>query len=109
MLIQPYVENAIWHGLMHKKDNRKLSISINIKDSILVCVIQDNGIGREKSREIKSLDSNSYHKSFGMAVTKERLEIISRLNNINPQVNIIDLYENGIAMGTRVEISIPSF
>jgi hypothetical protein len=44
-----------------------------------------------------------------MAVTKERLEIISRLNNINPQVNIIDLYENGIAMGTRVEISIPSF
>ena len=109
MLIQPYVENAIWHGLMHKKDNRKLDISITIHDSILTCAIQDNGIGREKSREIKSIESNTYHKSFGMSVTKERLEIISRLNNINPQVNIIDLYENGIAMGTRVEISIPSF
>lgn len=109
MLIQPYVENAIWHGLMHKKDNRKLDIRINMRDSILICVIQDNGIGREKSREIKTIESNTYHKSFGMAVTKERLEIISRLNNINPQINIIDLYENGIAVGTRVEISIPSF
>ena len=109
MLIQPYVENAIWHGLMHKKGSGKLSIHIKMQDSILTCIIEDNGIGRERSKEIRSSESLTYHKSFGMSVTKERLEIISRLNNINPRINVIDLYENGLATGTRVEISIPSF
>ena len=109
MLIQPYVENAIWHGLMHKKGDGKLSIHIKMHDSFLTCIIEDNGIGRERSKEIRSSESLTYHKSFGMSVTKERLEIISRLNNINPRINVIDLYENGLATGTRVEISIPSF
>ncbi len=109
MLIQPYVENAIWHGLMHKKGDGKLDITIKMQDTILTCIIEDNGIGRERSKEIKATESATYHKSFGMSLTKERLEIISRLNNINPRINVIDLYENGIATGTKVEISIPSF
>ncbi|MES2762302.1 MAG: two-component regulator propeller domain-containing protein [Bacteroidota bacterium] len=109
MLIQPYIENAIWHGLMHKKGNGKLNIHIHMYGTVLTCIIEDNGIGRGRSKEIRSSESVTYHKSFGMSVTKERLEIISRLNNINPQINVIDLYENNIASGTRVEISIPSF
>lgn len=109
MLIQPYVENAIWHGLMHKKGAGKLSITIKNDETILTCIIEDNGIGRERSKEIRATESMPYHKSFGMSVTKERLEIISRLNNINPHIHVIDLYENKVATGTRVEISIPYF
>lgn len=109
MLIQPYVENAIWHGLMHKKSSGKLMINITIKSSILTCIIEDNGIGRVQSQKNKTVESLTQHKSFGMAVTMERIEIISRLNNIAPEVNVIDLYENNLATGTRVEIKSPSF
>ena len=92
MLIQPYVENAIWHGIMHKKGDGKITISITMKDAVLTCIVEDNGIGRLKSKEMKSSESLAYH-SIGMSVTKERIELISKLNNIKPRVNIFDLYE----------------
>lgn len=109
MLIQPYVENAIWHGIMHKKGKGHIDIRIDMQENVLHCTIEDNGIGRQQSREIKLQHPDHHHESVGMSNTKERLEIINHVNNSNLSVEITDLYdEKGNARGTRVEIYIPS-
>jgi hypothetical protein len=110
MLIQPYVENAIWHGLMHKKGESKIDIKLEMKENILLCTIEDNGIGRKKSAEIKSLQHNEIHKSVGMSITRERLEIFNQMNHTNLSIRIIDLEDaHGNGTGTRVEVNIPSY
>ncbi len=102
LILQPYVENAIWHGLMHKKDPGHLSIQIKEKDGSLKCVIEDDGIGRKKALEIKS-KSATKGKSFGMQITKSRIDHAAEYTD----VQIIDkgVNTNG-ATGTRVEISL---
>jgi len=107
MLIQPYVENAILHGIMHKETKGNLKITLKKQLDIITCVIEDDGIGRKKSIEINSAD-NQARKSLGMSITKERLEIINSLSNSKLGVNIIDLEDDeGAATGTKVEIFIP--
>ncbi|MCO6499803.1 MAG: histidine kinase [Vicingus serpentipes] len=104
MLIQPYVENAIWHGLMNKTEKGIIKVGIILRDNYLCCTISDNGIGREKAIEIKS-KRNIKRKSVGMTITKERLDLINN-NEIN--VDIVDLKdEDGNATGTEVNIKIP--
>jgi LytS/YehU family sensor histidine kinase len=110
MLIQPYVENAIWHGLMHKKDNGpgKVEIVISKKEENLYCVIQDNGIGREKAEAIKAQKHGNRKRSMGMQITKDRIEMINKLYSTNTTMQVIDLRdETGNATGTRVELIIP--
>ncbi|WP_420572215.1 tetratricopeptide repeat protein [Kordia sp.] len=108
MLIQPYVENALKHGLLHKANNRKLSISLAkaIEENIITCIVEDNGIGRKKALEIKAM-KNKIHQSFGTRVTKERLELLNfgKENLISVQTE--DLYEGEDPKGTKVTISIP--
>jgi two-component system LytT family sensor kinase len=105
MLIQPYVENSIKHGILTSNRPGVIKIEIIKQDTFLKCVIEDNGIGRSNSYFI---NRNSTHKSFGTAITQERLAAINALNNINLLEKVIDLEdENGNALGTRVEIYIP--
>jgi ligand-binding sensor domain-containing protein len=108
MLVQPYVENAIWHGLlkMEKNSNGRLRISIGRQEDVLKIIVEDNGIGRERS---KLLVKQTYHHSMGMKLTEQRLTMINRLRNYEGlNVNITDLYdEQQQASGTRVEIFIP--
>ncbi len=107
LLIQPYVENAIWHGLMHKEENGILSVDLRLKENIIVCTITDNGIGREKAAEIKSKKTQT-HESRGTKITGDRLKLINTLNNIQMLINYIDLKDDsGNAAGTKVEITIP--
>ncbi len=107
MLIQPYVENAIWHGLLHKEGERKLLVSLQLKDDMLECVIEDNGIGRRKASEIRK-QRNKEHESKGMTVTRERLEMMKKSSNKNASVNIEDLIDGvGNPLGTRVILLIP--
>lgn len=107
MLIQPYVENALKHGLLHKKDNRKLIISISkISDKVIECVIEDNGIGREKSREINQ-KRETQHKSFALKATTERLDLLNYGREKKIGVEIIDLKENNQTTGTKVILKIP--
>jgi ligand-binding sensor domain-containing protein len=107
MLIQPYVENSIWHGIMHKKGNGRIEISMEMKNGILCCIIRDNGIGRKKSMELKR-EKEGVHRSVGMSNTKERLEIINQVNNSSMSVDVSDIMdENGNICGTNVEIHIP--
>jgi len=107
LLIQPYVENAIWHGLMHKDGSGILSVDLWLKDGIITCTITDNGIGREKAAEIKKKKTKTYE-SHGTKITGDRLKLINTLNNTEMKINYIDLKdESGNALGTKVEIAIP--
>lgn len=110
MLIQPYVENAIWHGLMHKKDGMrgKVELIISRNENNLFCAIMDNGIGREMAETIRTQHSGHRKRSMGMQITRDRMEMINKLYNTNTSMQIIDLHdEQGKAAGTRVELVIP--
>lgn len=107
MLIQPYVENAIWHGIMHKKGNGQIDVTLEMEGKILHCVVQDNGIGRQKSMELKR-EKDEQHKSVGMSNTRERLEIINQVNDSKMSVAVSDvLDEHGRICGTKVDLHIP--
>ncbi|MEO6813210.1 MAG: histidine kinase [Ginsengibacter sp.] len=109
LLIQPYVENAIWHGLMHKETGGKIDIVIESGDTedLLKIIITDNGVGRAKAAELKS-KSAIKRKSFGMKITSERIALINQLFNTNTTVQITDLRkENGDPCGTQVILQIP--
>ncbi len=108
MLIQPYVENAIWHGLMHKRGTGSVMITVTqpTENSIRV-LVEDNGIGRAKANEIKSKTATQ-NKSFGMKITSERLNMYRQLYNIEAAVHIDDLFDSaGNPAGTRITLDIP--
>lgn len=108
MLIQPFVENAIWHGLIPKNAPGRLDITVSRQNGILHCVIEDNGIGREKSKEINASMHKRGKKSMGMLITQNRLEVLNELYHTHATVTIRDLYDaQGKASGTRVELNIP--
>ena len=108
MILQPYVENAIWHGLMHKEKGKgHLSLAINKEGDQIKFVIEDNGIGRDKAMSIKSRSATK-HKSFGMQITKNRIAIANELYQTNASIKITDLKsDKGKALGTRVIIYLP--
>lgn len=110
MLIQPYIENAIWHGLMHKSDGQKgkVQLKLNRQNGSLKCIVEDNGIGREKALEIRSKQNIKRKKSMGMRITQDRIQIINKMFDSKTSVEIIDLKDNkGQPIGTRVELFIP--
>ncbi len=107
LLIQPYVENAIWHGLMHKKGDRKLTIFIEKINHQLQITIEDNGIGRDAAKTFKS-KSASKQKSHGMKISKGRVELIEKAIGRKSSVRVIDLKDStGISTGTKIIIHLP--
>lgn len=107
MLLQPYIENAIRHGLLHKTSRGKLTIKLASLDDTIVASIEDDGIGRKKAMEIKERQG-PYYKAFGMEITHDRLKILNSFRKKEMRLNVIDLYdEHGEPNGTRIEISIP--
>lgn len=108
LLIQPFVENSIWHGLMHKSEGGTVKIDVSQpKEQVLHIEISDDGIGREKAQAYKS-KSAMKQKSFGMKVTSERIELINQIYKTNTEVEIIDLKDqNGELIGTKVMLNIP--
>lgn len=110
MLIQPFVENAIWHGLMHKETKGTIRIGIEYKEKALLCVIEDNGIGRKRSAEINRAKNGDVHRSVGMSITKERLDIINLKHNSHLTMTITDMEDDkGNSTGTRVELNLPFY
>ncbi|TVZ56905.1 histidine kinase [Lutibacter sp. Hel_I_33_5] len=107
MLIQPYVENALKHGLLHIKEERKLSISISKESNkIIECIIEDNGVGREKSKELNA-KKELHHKSFASNATSQRLDLLNFGKEKKIGVEIIDLKDDSKALGTKVILKIP--
>lgn len=106
--MQPYVENAILHGLNPKPEKGKLTIRLSSKNNFLICTIADNGIGREKASEIRRTMPVKKYKSLGMKITEDRLRILNEINNSQLSVSITDLKdEDGKALGTMVELFVP--
>jgi tetratricopeptide (TPR) repeat protein len=103
MLIQPYVENAIWHGLMHKESGGNVTISILQKtDKLLEINVLDDGVGRQKAMRIKS-KSATKNKSLGIEISNDRLKIINQIYKVNANVVIQDLVDSeGNPCGTNV-------
>ena len=110
MIVQPYVENAIEHGLRTKKDGFvRVQFELYDDDTIL-CIVEDNGIGREKARQLRMQDPQyQNHRSKGTNITEKRLQILHHAKDAEVFVNTIDLKskQTGEANGTRVEIKIP--
>jgi tetratricopeptide (TPR) repeat protein len=107
LLLQPFVENAIWHGLMHKKGIGLVTISFELNKDILYCTVTDNGIGRSRAEAIGS-KSSKIHKSMGIQITRERLELINgQPEDKKVAFHIEDLFDSkGQPSGTRVSLQI---
>jgi LytS/YehU family sensor histidine kinase len=109
LLLQPYVENAILHGLRHLTGRRgKLTVEICKLEAGITCIIEDNGIGRQKAGTLKS----PTHQSKATELSQRRLSELVRVTSLyqGSRVNTLDLFDQeGRATGTRVEIMIPIF
>jgi tetratricopeptide (TPR) repeat protein len=108
MLIQPYVENSICHGLMPKEGKGLVKIDLKLKEDHILCTIEDNGIGREAAKERNQKKEGSNHNSLGTQITKSRLDLVNELYGTSLHTIYTDLKdESGEPAGTRVEIHIP--
>lgn len=106
LLIHPFIENAIEHGLKPKKDKGKLEVRFEYKNSSLYCIIADNGIGRKESRKIQAASKIS-RSEIGIINTEKRIEIIKKLYDINIKVRIEDLNKNSAEPGTLITLQFP--
>ena len=106
LIMQPYIENAIWHGLLHKEGERTLTISLMKNAEQIICKIEDNGIGRVAALAIGRNRSN--HESLGTKITQKRIDLINSLNKSGIGVHYFDHTDTqGLASGTKVELTIP--
>ena len=102
LIIQPFVENAIWHGLRNKSEKGNLSISVYVNGANqLKIYVQDNGVGREKSAKLKT--NQISHKSYGMEITRDRLKMLDSDNSVEIE-DLHDAEKN--ALGTKVIITL---
>lgn len=105
-ILQPFVENSIKHGLMPKSTAGNINIFLKAVEDELHVFVEDNGVGRTDTVQ-SNRPSHFKKESLGIKITQERLNIINRMNNINAAFRIIDLKENNISIGTRVELNLP--
>ena len=106
LLFQPFAENAIWHGLMHKEGQGKLEFELSIDGKVLTCVITDNGVGRNKAAAFKSKSAQK-QKSLGLQITKERLALLNDEVTSEPFFHFDDLFDDeGKPAGTRVTLTV---
>jgi tetratricopeptide (TPR) repeat protein len=107
MLIQPFVENSICHGLMPGEDKGLLKIDLKLETDYISCTIEDNGIGREAAQKRKPKSDNN-HNSLGTQIVTSRLDLVNELYGTSLKTIYTDLKKsNGDPAGTRVELHIP--
>lgn len=107
LLIQPFVENALWHGLRHKEGKKELNITFNNDDEFIYVTIEDNGIGRAAAKAFTS-DNKIKKQSLGIKISEEEMQMMGSLSKQKSEITIEDLYtETGIPSGTKVHLTIP--
>ncbi|MCW3108376.1 MAG: hypothetical protein JWQ09_2882 [Segetibacter sp.] len=110
LILQPFIENAIWHGLMPKEEEGYIKVSVEKKDGFIFCTVDDNGIGRESSMKNKFKYQASTHQSKGVKLTQSRLDLHNALNKRNATVKTIDKKdENGNPAGTTVILTFKEY
>ncbi len=106
LILQPFAENAIWHGLMHKKGTGHLDIALSIEGKILTSIITDNGIGRAEAALLNSKTAEK-DKSMGVQITVERLALLNKTIDHKSFFDIEDIIDQeGNTSGTKVELKI---
>lgn len=106
LIVQPFVENAIHHGLLNKESaDRKLVVTAALENDYIRYTITDNGIGREKANLLRQINKPE-HQSYGIPITTERIQLYNQAGNAADDINITDLYENSQPCGTKVTIKI---
>jgi hypothetical protein len=109
MVLQPFIENAINHGLRYKQTKGNLYVNFYNQGKYLVCKIEDDGVGRERARQIQSKSSKGY-KSQGLKITEERLRTFNMIANSDIRFSINDRIQSNnkdIDVGTLIEIKFP--
>ena len=107
MLAQPFIENAIEHGIRHKETSGHIEIRFRLKYGLIRVEVEDDGVGREKAQEIESKQT-SRHRSMAISITSDRLDILNRKLKKKIRMEIIDLKDaSGQGCGTRVEFGVP--
>lgn len=106
LILQPYVENAIVHGLAPKTGAKELLVEVSKNHTGLIFVIRDNGVGRSYSKNIHFIQ-NPQHKSVAMELTRKRIELSDDKRSEKENIKIVDLMENGNPAGTEVRIKLP--
>lgn len=108
MILQPYVENAILHGILPKKEKGKINVYFSmVTDTELIIIIEDNGVGLNYDKKHNSV---SKHNSFGMKLTEERLDLLNKFSGQHYSVNVMEVYNpDGAVRGTAVEITLPCY
>jgi sensor histidine kinase YesM len=105
MILQPFAENAIWHGLSNKAGGGKILVEFKIEDDSLVCAVEDNGIGRQAAAESQK---GKKHESKALGITQKRLELLKKETGKEAGYRVLDLVAaDGSPAGTRVELIIP--
>lgn len=102
LFLQPFIENAIWHGIMKKKGNKYIELSIKKEGNMAVCIIEDNGIGINKAKEIKNMSQK--RKFFGAKATEHRIKILYKNKDVYIETKDISSSEK---TGTQVSIRFP--
>ena len=107
MLAQPFIENAIEHGVKHKKSKGNIFIRFTLKNNCIVFEVEDDGVGREKAQEIL-YKQNKDHKSLATAITRERILVLNKKLKKKITLRILDLKnDKGEPAGTKVVLNIP--
>jgi tetratricopeptide (TPR) repeat protein len=106
LLLQPFVENAIIHGMNPNTKTGLITLDFYIENESLICVVTDNGIGINKSKEMKK-NLVSMHKSMALDITKKRLEMMEETTSKKSTVSIEEMQENGKILGTKVMLVLP--
>jgi LytS/YehU family sensor histidine kinase len=106
LILQPYIENAIRHGLSVKKGIKKLELNILENNSQLIFSIKDNGVGRQYAQRLKKSETKE-HISMAMDLTQKRIELADSSNLNQESITIVDLMENGKQAGTEVIFKLP--
>ena len=106
MILQPFVENAVIHGIAHRQSEGLIEIGFSMEHNILTCKIKDNGVGRKRAAELKQSGKRG-HQSISMEVTRERLEALSIDGNYQPLVIEDLLSDDGQINGTQITVKIP--
>ena len=107
MLIQPFIENAIEHGIRHKKDKGNIHIRFKLDNKKISCEIEDDGVGREKAWEVEYAKKGK-HKSLATEIIHDRIKVLNKKLKQKISLDIADLKsETNEAMGTVVRIEIP--
>jgi tetratricopeptide (TPR) repeat protein len=99
LILQPFIENSIWHGIAKKEGSGNIIIHIKKQNDMMMCVVEDDGVGRTQAAQMETTKEN---KSLGMKITAERIDLLNRIKKAAASVHLSDLLQ-----GTRVEVKLP--